>query len=66
MTDEGRAGVPALLSAALGKDTHGLVVQAAVEASGLLPGAMLANWDKQIARNAAARAISVLLNRQRE
>jgi hypothetical protein len=54
MTDEGRAGVPALFSAALGKDTHGFVVQAAVEAVGSAPDATLAEWDSMLSRGKAA------------
>ena len=45
MPPDGLARVPAWLMAALTKDTHGLVVQAAVEAVGLLPEEIVARWD---------------------
>ena len=50
MPAEGLARVPALLSAGLTKDTHGLIAKAAVEAVRLLPGPVLTEWDQALSR----------------
>ena len=50
MPAEDLARVPALLSASLTKDTHGLIAKAAVEAVRLLPGPVLTEWDQALSR----------------
>ena len=54
MTPEALADVPALLTAALSKDTHGFVAESAIEAVDILPPDALLEWDKALARGAAS------------
>ena len=51
MPAEGLARVPAWLSAGLTKDSHGLIVRAAVDAVPLLPEPVLADWEKALSRD---------------